>query len=383
MKKTKKIICLALVMLMVLSLAACGKTEEKGGELKPVEGGMFVYAIEEPITSLNYYNNSSTDLGLQVFKNIYDPLWYANADGTPDYRLAKSVEISEDGTTYTVTLRDDITWSDGKKITVDDLMFTLDILVKTTIMPSTSSAYKVDGTFCEYKKESDTVATITVGRGSNLFKKALGGLFLLPAHCFEGVALEDILTCKENDTIATSGAYKVDSFSVGEKIVCVKRDDYYRRKSHIDGFEVRVIGNAGTQEIAFQNGELALFTISNAETLATYKNDSNYKIVSYPDGRITFLEINPNAEATATLEMRQAIISALNIDELVYGTYGDAALCDSANSILSKVSMFYDPSVKNYTQDIEKAKKLIEETGIKDKEITIIYNSARVGQEEL
>ena len=68
MKKLSKVICLVLSALMLLSLAACGK--QAGGaddaQGKPIEGGTFVYAIEEPITSLNWYNNSSTDLLISV-----------------------------------------------------------------------------------------------------------------------------------------------------------------------------------------------------------------------------------------------------------------------------------------------------------------------------
>ena len=123
MKKLSKVICLVLSALMLLSLAACGKQGDGADDAqgKPIEGGTFVYAIEEPITSLNWYNNSSTDLGKQVFQNLYDPMWKSNTDGSLDYRLAKSVDISEDGTTYTLTLRDDIFWSDGEKITTDEI----------------------------------------------------------------------------------------------------------------------------------------------------------------------------------------------------------------------------------------------------------------------
>ena len=106
-------------------------------------------------------------------------------------------------------------------------------------------------------------------------------------------------------------------------------------------------------------------------------------MVSYPDGRITFMEINPNSEAMSTMEARQAVIYALDLDALVYGTYGDEALCRTATSILSTVSMFYNPEITNYKQDLDKAAQLIEQTGLKDKTIKIIYNSARVGQEEL
>ena len=237
MKNIRKFLCLALALIMVLSLAACGSKSDDAQDNnddaqqtagQPIEGGTFVYAIEEPITSLNWYNNNSTDLGKQVFSNLYDPMWKNNADGSLDYRLAKNVDISEDGTTYTLTLRDDIYWSDGEKITTDDIVFTLDTLVEPEVAPSTASGYKVDGEFCSYEKVSDTEIVFTIGRASNLFKKALGALYVLPAHCFEGVAATEVLTCEQNDTIATSGAFVVDSFNVGEKLVCVKNDKYYR-----------------------------------------------------------------------------------------------------------------------------------------------------------
>ena len=98
--------------------------------------------------------------------------------------------------------------------------------------------------------------------------------------------------------------------------------------------------------------------------------DNNYGI-GVVVGIINATTMQPTNPDTLVC-IRITSINAMEKFGEVYGTYGDAALCDSANSILSKVSMFYDPSVKNYTQDIEKAKKLIEETGIKDKEIVSV-----------
>ena len=50
-------------------------------------------------------------------------------------------------------------------------MFTLDTLTVPEVAPSTAAAYKVDGEFCTYEKQSDTVIVFKVGRASNLFKK--------------------------------------------------------------------------------------------------------------------------------------------------------------------------------------------------------------------
>ena len=134
----KKILSLLLALVMVLALAACGgntgnsgdnaadnqtnqsqasDNDAEGGEAaepQMVEGGTFVMAIEEPINSLAWYNNNSTDQGGQVFGSIYDPLWDMNKDGTRNYFLAESCDVSEDGLTYTIRLRQDAYWHDGE-----------------------------------------------------------------------------------------------------------------------------------------------------------------------------------------------------------------------------------------------------------------------------
>ena len=201
---------------------------------------------------------------------------------------------------------------------------------------------------------------------------ALTGALLDTSH-FSNVTVSNGKLINDGDRIAV----------MGMAFPGLKNPNYYRTAAHIDGFEVRCVSDASTQEIAFRNKELSIFTISNAETLANYKDNDEYQVVSYPDGRITFMEINPNSEAMSTMEARQAVIYALDLDALVYGTYGDEALCRTATSILSTVSMFYNPEITNYKQDLDKAAQLIEQTGLKDKTIKIIYNSARVGQEEL
>ena len=71
-----------------------------GGETA-VEGGIFTMAIEESINSLAWYNNNSTDQGEQVFQSLYDPMWKTNNDGSQDYYLAESCDVSGDGTVYT------------------------------------------------------------------------------------------------------------------------------------------------------------------------------------------------------------------------------------------------------------------------------------------
>lgn len=361
-----------------------GDEAQTPAEPQMVEGGTFVMAIEESINSLAWYNNYSTDQGGQVFQSLYDPLWKMNTDGTKNYYIAESCDVSEDGTVYTVKLREDVYWHDGEQFTADDVIYTLDWLANPDCGAlQAAAAYKVDGEFCTYEKIDDFSFQVTIVRASNMFGERLGNLHAMPEHIFKDVPIADVLTCEENDLGVGTGAFVKDEFVVGEKLVLKRNENYYLDKAHIDTLEIRCIANTGTQEVAFRNGELSVYTISNAETLNAFETEGVYDLNSYNDTRICYMEINPNAEATSTMEARQAIIYALNLEEIVLGTYGSEKLCVVANSVQSHESMFYNPNTKNYEQDIEKSKELIEATGLADKTIRVIYNSARVGQQEM
>ena len=354
-----------------------------GGETA-VEGGTFTMAIEESINSLAWYNNNSTDQGEQVFQSLYDPMWKTNNDGSQDYYLAESCDVSGDGTVYTVHLRQDALWHDGEQITAEDLMFTMDWFADPECGSRKAAArFKVDGEFCLYEKVDEFTVQYTISRPSNLFGEKLGYTRILPEHIFQGVPAADVLTCEENNLGVGTGAFQLEEFVVGEKMVLKRNENYYGEKAHIDTLEIRCIANTGTQEVAFRSGELSVYTISNAETLAAFRGDSAYNLNSYADGRITFMQINPNSEAMSTMEARQAVIYALNLDEILQGTYGSEELSRKANSIQSTESMFHNPNTKNYEQDVEKAKSLVESTGLADKTLHIIFNSSRVGMQEM
>lgn len=413
MKKFSSLI--ALILVLVMALTACGgndaqttpdasddkqsasttndtktetedKAEEetKADEETMVDGGTFVMAIEQTITSLAWYNNNSTDQGGQVFQSLYDPLWKMNTDGTMNFYMAESCDISEDGTVYTVKLREDVYWHDGEQFTADDVIYILDYFADPECTSlQAAAAYKVDGTFCSYEKLDEFSFQVTIARASNMFAERLGKLYPMPEHIFKDVPVAEVLTSEECNLGIGTGAFVMDEFVSGEKMVLKRNENYYKEKAHIDTLEIRCIGNTGTQEVAFRNGELSVYTISNADTLAVFENEAAYDLHSYNDTRICYMEINPNAVATDTMEERQAIIYALNLEEIVLGTYGSEKLCVVANSVQSSSSMFYNPETKNYEQDVDKAKELIEQTGLADQTIKIIYNSQRVGQKEM
>ena len=404
----KKLLSLLLAMTMVLTLVACGgnNTPNNGGkndkpqteqpvggsnaEKKPeqapaepqmVDGGTFVMAIEESITSAGWYNNNSSTLGTQALQAAYDPLWQFTTSGETKFLVAESYDLSEDGTVYTIKLRQDAYWHDGEQITADDLIYTLNWFADPECGSRQGAAsFKVDGQFCTYEKVDDFTVKVSISRPSNYFAEKLGGTVLLPEHIFKDVPAAEVLT---KEIYVGTGPYRIEEFVPGEKVVMKRFDKYFRGLAPIEVLEFRFITNVATQEVAFRNGELSLFHISNAETLSNFENDETCNMYTYSAGAINFMALNPNGGTLADIKARQAVINALNLEEMVQGAFGSEKLTSVANSTQCATGKYYNPNTKNYEQNIEEAKKLVEESGLKDKTIRIMFGSARAGNEEL
>ena len=398
----KKALSLTLALVLALSVALTGcssgdsnatpaptQTAEATPTPAPkepvkVDGGIFTMGIEESITSPAWYVNYSSTLGEQAMQVLYDPLWLTLSDGSTKFYLAESYDVSEDGTEYIVHLRQNAYWHDGEQVTADDMIYTLSYFSDPECTSRLfASRLKVDGVFCGFEKVDDFTVKVTVGRASNFFVEKLGYMRLLPEHLYSSVPAADVLTSELNNKGIGTGAFKLVNFVPGEKMTLTRNENYYRGRANIETLEFKFITNTATQEVAFRNGELSMYRITNTETLASFEGNSNYTIYSTPACRIDFMEINPNSEAMSTMEARQAVIYALNLDEIILGAYGSDKLSATANSVQSSAGMFYNPKTENYQQNIDKAKELVKQTGLDGKTLRLIFNSARVNAKEI
>lgn len=82
-------------------------------DAKPVEGGKLVWGVETQPATLNPQLNGQDKTKL-LLRNAYESLLARTADGGYVSWLAKDHKISDDGKTYTFTLRDDVKFTDGE-----------------------------------------------------------------------------------------------------------------------------------------------------------------------------------------------------------------------------------------------------------------------------
>jgi peptide/nickel transport system substrate-binding protein len=376
-------LAILLVLLMAItSLLPVQSAKAEGMTTK--DEGVFVMAISYMPDSLSPNTGGSDDYTTMI-RPLHENLYMPTHDGY-EPRLAKTVDVSEDGKTYTIHLDPEATWSDGTPITSEDVLFSIDY-----------SRYQGKGV-SGYERINNEAVTITALDDKTVefvlpvpyaaYFGRLGGMRLYPAKEFDNDpekvdAMKD--TYYNSPDMLTSGAYKVAEINP-DSIVLKARDDYYRGKPQVHTIIMRTVGSGSTRNIAFENGEISYMRITSAEDLKKYSENDDYKIFSVPEDRTNYMQINPygpQAEILAKPEARQAIAHAINLEEIIAIAYGDEALAKPAKSLVNPSLFFNDPEVENHTYDLEEAKRLAEESGLKGKTLVYIFNRDRVNMEQI
>lgn len=394
----KRILAFLLAAAMTLSMAACGSTEteqtestntntetttntetEKETETEPeVVRDTFTMAISYMPDALSPAGNGSDDYTTMT-RPLYDKLFMENNEGGIDYYLAENCDISADGLTYTVKLRNDITWSDGTPITTKDVEFGM----QYSIARYGYNRYaRVNGVEGSYEIVDDQTFSVTLPEPYNYFIATLGGMTIYPAHEFESAeALAADQSYYTKADIVTSGAYTIKEINA-DSIVYEARDDYYRGTPSIKNIVLKVVGSGSTKAIAFENGEIDYMRITTVDELEKYSSQSDkYNIYIMPEARLNYLQVNPYGPNPLTIEQREALFYAINGDEVIAGAYGSTELAQNPNSLLVPTQGLYNENTKDYEYDLEKAKQLAKETGLEGKELVYIYNKDRANME--
>ena len=380
----RRILALLLASAMTVGLfAGCGKSEEKTDDKQVTEekkesDGTFTMAIDYMPDSLQP-SSAGSDSFTTMLRPLYQSLYYPTGSGI-EYYLADSVEVSEDGLTYTVHINDDATWSDGEPITTDDILFTIDYNI---VRSGRSSMTSLNGGTVEVNKIDDKTFECVLPMVDANYKNKLGVCTPIPGHAFDwDPATVDNSGYFWNTDMVTSGPYTVAEIN-DDSLVYAARDNYFAGTPSVKKIVLRTLGSGSSKQIAFENGEISYMRLTTAEELEKYSNDDNYNITSVSEARLNYIQVNPKAPVLSTLpaEAREAIMLALNGQEIVDAAYGSDKLAVPANSVLTPDQSLYNPDAPGYSQDLEKAKALAESSGLAGKTLTYIYNADRANME--
>ncbi|MDT2835002.1 ABC transporter substrate-binding protein [Vagococcus carniphilus] len=351
-----------------VTLTACGSNKTEAPKEKK-DKDTFTYAINGDPTSLNPINVSDR-WGLTTTNMIYSPLVRIEGDGTQKMELAKEVTPADDGKSVTVKLKDNITWSDGEKLTADDVVFTYEQKVKKEngnadslwIGDKPVEVEKVDETTVKFNLPSVSAAAL-----NNIATET----YIIPEHVFKDE--KDFSANELKAKAVGTGPYKLKEYKRGEYLQFEANETYYGGKPNIDKVTLRIIANADTTKVALQKGEVDASYIlpNNIEDI----KKADITTYEYSENRVGYMGVNNNSEKLKDQKVRQAIFYALNKDELNKAGYLSDKYYENVYSILPPNNPFSTDKVEKYDTDVEKSKSLLKEAGVDKLKLNIAFSS--------
>ncbi len=383
MRKSKKWLALILTTAMTASmLAGCGssaatKAESSATETNEAEGGsaatgdklsFSVCGGGEDSMDLNVAS-SSTLASLSANRHLYEGLYKLDENGEIVLGQAESVDISNDGLTYTFTLRDDITWSDGQPVKAGDFVYGWSYLKETAKDYSDLLSMVTNA-----EAKDDKTLVVTLAYECAYLPSVLAFPSSYPVR-------EDIVT-EYGESYATdpekavyNGAYELTSWAHQSEMVMTARTDYYDYNKITAGEITWVLTSEDSTMLAsFQSGDLIYSDTYPQEEAAALKDNglhftsgfNNYCIMFNvrPDGPAALQDANVR-RALALAVDRNRIQSIRNLDDEIGVTYAPSGITNSeGKDFIETVTPWWNAD--DYEANCAEAKKLLADAGYAD-----------------
>ncbi len=307
---TKKILALILAAVMVFSLAACGKSG-KTPEVEQITVGTTA-AIEKAVMGeYNYEMLASAVTHL--------PLVWQDTKGAFHPLLAEY--STSDSKTWTYTIVDGMKWSDGKDVTAEDILFTLqyeDEAGSANLIPQSDKDGKtVDPKYTSYKLSDDkksielTLATPNVRELGNMTS-----FRVLPKHIYEGKS-----EVSDDEARIGNGPYVFENFSKDSGTISFVVNKNFKETPNVERIVYQLFGNEDTMYMALEKGDIDMVWNYSSGVGASYQDSlrtsENVKLTSVAATNApAVLAVNNAKGPFANEDLRKAVAFALDYEQL-------------------------------------------------------------------
>jgi len=334
-------------------------------------GKEFVVGIPILTPSFDFFNTSN---GFETFSmaQVYDTLVVKDNAGNYIGSLAESYTISADALTFTFYLHQNAVWSDGTKVTANDVKFSMEQLM---VSPYTSWIY--EPLLAEINVLDESTVEIVLQKSSVALLEYLANPYYCSILSEEAYDRYGEAYGSTAETIVSSGPYRVTSWSVGEYITYEANADYFLGSPPISQVRLVNMSDPATAMFALQTGEIDAYfsdipgvsfdAISNAPDIGVEEFTSTILYTSF---------MNTQNGMFTDLRMRQAVAFAMSKEDyIIVGAEGFGVPADYPGD-RGPGATTGDPEINGiwdnyYALDLDKARALVEESGNAGKAVLI------------
>lgn len=350
---------------LIFSLSACGTATVDTGndaadaEQTASEKDSLTMAIADDISDINVheYNGNMIAQGM-VFEGLVN---YKNGEIIPS--LAKSWELSEDGTAYTFHLREDIKFTDGEPFNAQAVKDNIDAVQRNSSRHSwLVLSTKIVG--CDVVDEYTVNLVLSEAYYPTLTELAL----IRPYGMMSPKSFIDGETMNGVSYYAGTGPYILDEHVEDQYATFKANEDYWDGAPAIKTVTFKVMPSGETTLLAFKNGEIDFLFgtyfngMIDTEAITSLESDSQYQVkYSDPIASRYLLTNSLTDRVVSDNNIKLAVWYAINRDELC--EYIFEGMETPAQTLFPKTAPYCDVDLEERGYDTEKAKSYIEASG--------------------
>lgn len=304
--------------------------------------------------------------------------------------LADTWEVSKDGLVYTFHLHKGVKFSNGETLKADDVVFTVNRMMDPATKAENTDVFDpIKGASDVYDGKAKTVSGVKAVDDSTVeitlekaFAPFLANLAVPGASIYNRKACEAAGEKFGIDPALTvgTGAFTAKSWTLNSEIVLVKNPDYFKGAAKLDGVRMKIITDANTAKMAFENGELDVLDLAGTQSQIPYfKQSDKWKnnVVTGPIAGIYYYAFNEGVKPLDNAKVRKAISMAIDRKTILDQMYNGEGVV--ANTIVPKGITGYNKDAAEIKYDVTAAKQLLADAGYPngfDLEITQSNSSA-------
>ena len=365
---------LAVTGAMAIALLFLGTAVESASE-QPKRGGTLTFATTKKMKLMNpLVSTSSTEKRLRDF--MYESLLGMDRNGEIKPNLAESWEVSKDGLVYVFKLRKGVKFHDGKEMTAEDAKFAVDY----TLNPK-NGAYGYEDIKSISKAEAVDRYTLklTLKNRNTILLTALTDIRSFSVIPNE--SLPDGIK-KPKKFPAGTGPFKFVEWKPGQQLVLERFDDYWGQKAYIDKLVVKPIGDSTVRFTALRAGDVDIVERTANEWVEQIVSGKlkglGYAKASHAVARN--LEFNVADPPFNNKKLRQAVAHAIDRKEILQAAYLGLAETTEQRFPTGHTWNFGDLKLPEY--NLDKAKKLLKESGYNGEPVELLGNQGEVAEIE-
>ncbi|MEP5633225.1 MAG: ABC transporter substrate-binding protein [Tateyamaria sp.] len=289
-----------------------------------------------------------------LYSNVFEGLTRFMGDGSVVPGLAKSWEISDDGLTYTFSLRDGVTFHDGTTMDAEDVKFTLDRILAEDSANAQKALYAAINSV-EVMDPKTVRLTLSEPNGNMLFNLAWGDAVIVAPESIENIKQQPIGT----------GPFKFNSWTQGDSIQISQYADYWGDQPALTEATFKFISDPTAAFGAMMAEDVDAFVGFPApENLPQFEADPRFQVLTGSTEGETILSTNNKQAPFDDLRVRQALAHAIDRQAII-----DGAMFGFGTPIGTHFAP-HNPAYVDLTDlsayDPDKARALLADAGLPD-----------------